>query len=157
MKDHTESTAISRKLSFCERISSLREHLGLNQEEMGAKFGVSRNYYSQLEGGKRRPSDSLARILDLLELVHTGRQSLDRMAFQRESPAITEEAKGTYMGNITISHLGTQSYTVLPIRVRLEAHFKDYLDAAERDPNGLPYAYKVVMKYLVISDFEEEK
>ena len=45
----------------------LRKKLGLNQQEMGEKLGVTKNYVSQLENGKRNITDNIDGILQELE------------------------------------------------------------------------------------------
>ncbi|MGE9266819.1 MAG: S24 family peptidase [Verrucomicrobiales bacterium] len=58
---------MSQSENFPERLFSLRSNLGLSQGDMGRKMGLSLNYISTLERGKKEPSDSVVKMLELLE------------------------------------------------------------------------------------------
>ena len=55
------------------------------------------------------------------------------------------------------SRIPSPSDLKLATRTDCEEYVAQYLDAAERDPNGLAYAFKVIRKYLDPQDFEEAK
>jgi len=52
---------------FSARLHRLRQKLGLTQEEISKELGISSNYVSLLEGGKKRPSQTLRRALSRME------------------------------------------------------------------------------------------
>lgn len=42
-------------------VEKKRKELGLSQDEFAAQIGISRQYYSEIESGKRTPSVNLAK------------------------------------------------------------------------------------------------
>jgi SOS-response transcriptional repressor LexA len=67
-------------MEFPIRLTKLRKSLGQTQEEMAARLGVSGNWISLLEGGKKEPGDALMRHVELLE------RALDSGLFADEIP-----------------------------------------------------------------------
>lgn len=54
-------------LEFAKRVISLRNRMGLNQVDFGKTLGVSDEYVSQIEKGKRDPGDTLKILVGFLE------------------------------------------------------------------------------------------
>ena len=54
-------------MDFGSRLSSLRKKLGITQEDMARRIGLSGNYISLLEADKKTPSDAVLRHIELLE------------------------------------------------------------------------------------------
>lgn len=65
--------------NFPDRLLELRKTLNLTQEEMGQRLGISSNYVSLLEGGKRQPSTNLVMTLSHLESAHSEGVTLQRV------------------------------------------------------------------------------
>ena len=42
-------------------LKKIREQMGLTQEQLAEKIGISQNYYSWIESGERRPSPDTAK------------------------------------------------------------------------------------------------
>lgn len=86
-------------MEFPPRLLQLRQRLGLTQEEMATRLGISSNYVSLLEKGRKDPSPAIERHVELIERMqdagmtggygdgttlrdepaHYGRKSRDRM------------------------------------------------------------------------------
>jgi transcriptional regulator with XRE-family HTH domain len=67
-------------VTFREKIITLRNRLGINQQKMGTLLGVSRNYVSMMEseGSPREPSKAVKLLLAQLweqEMAETPIQS----------------------------------------------------------------------------------
>jgi len=61
--------------TFTERewLQSIRSNLRLTQKKIARLIGISQNYYSWIEIGKRRPSPEVAKkISDVLKFVDYG-------------------------------------------------------------------------------------
>lgn len=57
----------SKKLDFPERVNLLRKRMGLNQVQFGQELGVSDEYVSQIEKGKRDPGETVKILVGHLE------------------------------------------------------------------------------------------
>lgn len=57
----------TKKLEFPERVLLLRNRMKLNQVQFGEKLGVSDEYVSQIEKGKRDPGETLKLLVAELE------------------------------------------------------------------------------------------
>lgn len=51
---------MDNNVSARELLYSRRKRMGLTQKEVAQEIGLSRNYYSQIEKGKRSPGKKLA-------------------------------------------------------------------------------------------------
>ena len=67
-------------MEFARQLATLRKTLGLTQEEMGTRLGVSGNWISLLEGNKKEPGDALMRHLELLQ------QAVDAGLLEKAQP-----------------------------------------------------------------------
>lgn len=56
-----------KKLEFAERVILLRRRMNLSQVEFGKKLGVSDEYVSQIEKGKKLPGEGLQILVGTLE------------------------------------------------------------------------------------------
>jgi transcriptional regulator with XRE-family HTH domain len=56
-------------MQFSDISRPLRQHLGLRQDEMAERLGISRSYYGELESGKREASKTLLEMIQLLDKV----------------------------------------------------------------------------------------
>jgi transcriptional regulator with XRE-family HTH domain len=70
-----------KKLELSERVREFRVRAKLSQEELGELMGVSGNYVSMIELGKKSPGSTLRKLFDIFE------QSL-----QYQTPAQTSAA-----------------------------------------------------------------
>lgn len=75
-------------MKISEKVSKLREMLGLNQDGMKNLLGVSRNYVSMIEGG-REPSKAVVMLVDALWQKHMGAEG-ERPRLPTESEVIRE-------------------------------------------------------------------
>ena len=57
----------SKKLDFPERVNLLRKRMGLNQVQFAQELGVSDEYVSQIEKGKRDPGETVKILVGHLE------------------------------------------------------------------------------------------
>jgi len=55
------------KLELCKRIREFRLRAKLSQEELGDRLGISGNYVSMIELGKKAPGPSLHKLFEALE------------------------------------------------------------------------------------------
>lgn len=63
-------------MDFPQKLLALRQSLGLTQEEMAVRMGISSNYVSLLEKGKKDPSDAISRHVDLIDrMTRAGMQA----------------------------------------------------------------------------------
>src|SRR4051812_29235167 len=63
---------------FAHSLSSYRKRARLSQAELAKRLGISRNWVSMLEGGRRHPSDQLKKSLQMLAsspLLETGQSN----------------------------------------------------------------------------------
>ncbi len=58
--------SLAKKATPADCIQIYRENLGLTQEELGKKVGVSKNYVSDWENGRRKVSKDKAKMLSRL-------------------------------------------------------------------------------------------
>jgi transcriptional regulator with XRE-family HTH domain len=56
-----------KKLELPERIREFRNRINLSQDELGERLGVSGNYISMIELGKKTPGPSLRKLFETLE------------------------------------------------------------------------------------------
>lgn len=56
-----------KKLEFAERVREFRGRAKLSQDELGERLGVSGNYISMIELGKKSPGPSLRKLFESLE------------------------------------------------------------------------------------------
>lgn len=57
---------MSSPKNFSERVRAYRDSEGLSQEELARRLGISSNYISMLERGKRSPSRKIIRLFEIL-------------------------------------------------------------------------------------------
>lgn len=57
-----------KKLELPERIREFRRSIRLSQDEFGERLGVSGNYISMIELGKKSPGPSLRKLFEAIEL-----------------------------------------------------------------------------------------
>lgn len=126
---------------FADRARKLRNQLGFSQTEMAERMGITRSYYSSLETGKAEPSDTLARMLGLIDALEEG----GRLAEPRR-----EYGGGRELVAISEEHAPAPAP---PDRRRCERLVRDYLDAAEKR-GALAHAWFVLRKNLRLEDFE---
>jgi SOS-response transcriptional repressor LexA len=68
-------------MEFPEKLLELRQSLGLTQEEFAARLGITSNYVSLLEKGKKQPSDAILRHVELIERLHRTGMNESRKSF----------------------------------------------------------------------------
>ena len=68
--DDVRAAAINAKLKLGERLSSRREELGLTKTEVGAKLGLTPQYYGEIESGTKQFAaiETWIRLADVLQL-----------------------------------------------------------------------------------------
>jgi len=123
------------KLEICDHMRAFRERTNLSQQELGERLGVSGNYISMLELGKKNPGPSLQKLFYALEQSPLYRGGLTGKAAQ-EAGAVASSflsmlSTETLMKNfaevaekLSHSEVPEQKVTVGNLRV--------YLDEIER-------------------------
>jgi DNA-binding XRE family transcriptional regulator len=146
-----------------EELKNWRETQALSQDELGQFLEVSREWIGKLERGEREVSAEI--FLRFSRLKGDPRFSAHKKApssHQEKSiqhpvaHAIVAESPGAPYRTVA-SRLPLPSETKPATRADCEEHVRIYLDAAEVDPNGLAYAFKVIRKHLDPADFEAPK
>jgi len=86
---------MSGEQNFSTRLIALRKKHGLSQTELAAELKLSMSYIHQLEAGKRTPSDSLIRLLELWDSQRQRQPSVEGVR-----PVLQEEATTAYRAAI---------------------------------------------------------
>jgi transcriptional regulator with XRE-family HTH domain len=140
-------------------LKNWREAHDLSQDDFGRLLEVTREWIGKLERGEREVSAEI--FLRFSRLKSDPKFSLQRepvSAHQKMSvphAGLAEQPQPPY-GEVA-SRVPLPPETKIATRADCEEHVAQYLDAAERDPNGLAYAFKVIRKHLDPRDFEESK
>jgi len=62
-----------------EEFKNKRLELGfIFQKDLGSRLGMHGNHISRIEGGQRKPSKQLIKMLDLLEEINNLKKELDK-------------------------------------------------------------------------------
>ena len=131
-------------MSIADRVKKLRLAADMTQAEFAERLMISRDYLSQIEGG-REPSSRLAMQIDLIE-----RLGLDAIGVR------TDAADKVGTVGMLKEDGPTYGQTTRPAtRADCEALFKQFMAAAEKDPNGIPHAYMLIRQYLRPEVFQE--
>lgn len=62
-------------MEFSQKFFALRQRLGITQDEMAKRLGISSNYVSLLEKEKKEPSEAIIRHVELIERVENAGMS----------------------------------------------------------------------------------
>lgn len=125
-------------LTWNERLRTVRSRLELDQEQMGRRLGVSREWVSKIERGHEQPSALIEQAIVKLEEeeLHKRERAENRLK-KGALPARVEESGSAYSGGVA---------NRLPLkrepssRADCEAYVAELFAEAERsgDPNAWP-------------------
>ena len=105
-------------MDFPEKLYKLRQSLALTQEEMAKRMGISSNYVSLLEKGKKAPSDAILKHVELIErLKNTGMTGWTGSPTLGDKPlgAFTRTARERMIPVIGWAHAGiAENYEEIP-------------------------------------------
>lgn len=107
-------------MEFSQKLSALRQRLGITQDEMATRMGISSNYVSLLEKGKKAPGPAIERHLELIDRIESaGLSGRNESGFTlRDEPAIPYGRKSPPERMIPVigwAHAGmAESYEEIP-------------------------------------------
>jgi transcriptional regulator with XRE-family HTH domain len=121
-------------------VRSIREALGISQEELARRVMVSRNYVSLIESGHKTPSPRLMSAIKALIIPH-------------QAPAAHKVTVTTLLDAVC-EEVG-YDVTAPASRATCEAYFRARCDEAEAsgDPNVFPYILKTLERALPPGEF----
>ena len=90
---------------FCENLKKNRKRVGLTQEVLAEKIGVTPKYYGVIERGKKFPSvQIIENIADALG-VAPYRLFIESAAITESSPTEIIDSYNSYLGEVLITEL----------------------------------------------------
>src|SRR5215831_8556111 len=88
-------TSQPKNSEIANRIRNFRNRIGMSQQELGHRLGISGNYVYLIESGQKNPGPSLLKLFETMEIspLYQGEFSKDSSGGPRYSP---EAALGVY-------------------------------------------------------------
>lgn len=127
-----------KKLEISERVREFRGRAKLSQDELGERLGVSGNYISMIELGKKSPGSSLRKLFESLEQSPLYRTSGDA------GPGVLKE---TFPG-----HSGPVPPNPLLALLSTETLLRNFTEMAEKlapsDPAGQKQVVGILREFL---------
>lgn len=94
---------------IADRVRAFRGQARLSQEELGERLGVSGNYISMIELGKKAPGPSLRKLFESLEQSPAYRRNPEGVAELRDAAAPRPTETGRAGANALLALLSTET------------------------------------------------
>ena len=170
-------------MTFSSQLLALRKHYGETQKQFAGRLKISRQYLVLLENEKREPSEQLAAMVDLMkrslemdrQLSQRSSEAEENLGFVIDESTLDEEDEPITRDVVRRGNRDDMGFWAKddegeskgPIRRRAgsspatrrdcDIKYLRWIKAAEKDPNGISYAFKILDKYLDESEFDTGK
>lgn len=142
------------KLTHGTEFKRVRNQLRFTQSQMAEALVIDRSYLSQIENGRKIPSNSLIRRLEMLD---SQQPSNDFSTIEEPSSRYGDAAQAAgSMVTFSPGHDPT-SPTPNPNRADCERHFRRWLDHAQSEPGMIGYTWVMLQKHFTPEPPESKK
>lgn len=153
---------VEKGSNIADRFRAIRRRLGLNQTAMAERLMIDRSYLSQIETGKRKPSNRLVESLLIIDPVNENVDKVHKQLAELGYPSdagsaqkVNEEQPGYRKRG---EPMRIREEYQLPREIDLQSvdqvieYLQPWMDQAAKNPNVAPYILAQLKKALPHED-----